>query len=287
MPIDAYSDKVFEFSDHPVENNAMAGNIRIIQIGETCLDQGAFIEEHIQICHEITYIVSGEGVLTDDKASEKCKAGDFHLVSKGTKHGIFADKNSRLRFIHFAFDFECGIPQKLEEFYGQCKSIFLHDHGTIRLLLNLLVDEYFNNAEFANIAKTGLAQAILVLIWRMVNTPTKPYKPENDAGFIGSTVYNIIKYIDGNLSSKLTVGKIAEEFSYSTGYISQLFKAKTGVPLKEYIVAMKMRYAEVLIREGKSSLEEIAEITGYESIQSFSKTFKKYTGHTPGNLRNI
>lgn len=283
----AYSDKVFEFSDHPLEGSAVAGDIRIIQIGETCLDNGAFIEEHIQICHEITYIISGEGVLTDDKSSTKCMAGDFHVVSKGTKHGIFADANSRLRFIHFAFDFEGGIPQKIDEFYGQCKSVMLHDNGNIRMMLNLLVDEYFNNAEFSNIAKCSLAQMILVLIWRMINTPTKPYKPENDKEFIGSTVYNIIKYIDGNLSTKLTVSKIAEQFSYSTGYISQLFKSKTGVPLKEYIVAMKMRYAEVLIREGKSSLEEIAEITGYESIQSFSKTFKKYTGHTPGNLRNI
>ncbi len=282
-----YSGKVFEFSDHPIEDRAKAGSIRIVQIGETCLDEGAFIEEHIQTCHEVTYVISGKGVLTDDKNSMQCSAGDFHVVSKGTKHGIFADKNSRLRFIHFAFDFEGDGSEEIESFYGQCKSLMLHDDGNIRMLLNLLVDEYFNNAAFSNMAKCSLSQMILVLIWRMMNTPTKPYKPEIDKGFIGSTVYNIIKYIDGNLSTKLTVSRVAEQFSYSTGYISQLFKAKTGVPLKEYIVAMKMRYAEVLIREGKSSLEEIAEITGYESIQSFSKTFKKYTGQTPGNLRNI
>ena len=281
---DLYSDKVFEFTNMFTDITEWIGNIRIVQIGETCLDKGASVAEHIQVCHEITLIVSGTGVLTADREKNKCHAGDIQIVSKGIKHSIVSDDDSRLRYIHFAFDFNEYNPKLLSEFYGQCKNVLLHDDGNISWILNMLVNEYANNADFTDIMKESLVRAALVLIWRRVNSQTSAYRPIISDSPIGSTVYNIIKYIDNNINEKLTVSSIAKKFSYSDEYISRLFKEKTGVSVKKYILATKMKYAQSLLAEKKCSVMEITELMGYSSIQAFCKAFKKHTGYTPGQF---
>lgn len=282
---DLYSGKVFEFSNIFFEDEAWHENIRIMQVGETCLDRGACIKEHIQTCHEITFIISGSGVLTADDERVECSVGDIQIISKGTKHSIISEKESRLRYIHFAFDFNEYAPKELSEFYGQCKNILLHDDGIIRMVLNMLVDEYYSNSEFTDIMRSCIVQILLIQIWRKIHIKTEKYAERVNSKPIGETVYNIIKFIDENISDKLTVAKVAKKFSYSSSYVSHLFKTKTGVSLKEYIIAIRMKYAESLIAEGKSTLAEITELTGYETIQAFCKVFKKYTGYTPSELR--
>lgn len=281
---DIYANKLFEFSNIFDNGNEWINNVRIIQIGETCLDKGASIREHIQTCNEITLLISGTGTVTADQEENKCGVGDIQIISKGIKHNITSDTNTPLRYIHFAFDFNDGAPETLSAFYGQCKNVILHDDGSIKWLLNLLVEEYANDAEFKNIMKNSLVYAVLVLIWRRVNTHTDQLPVFASKNPIGNTVYNIIKYIDRHADGKLTVNEIADKFSYSKEYISKLFKEKTGYSLKKYIIAMKMKYAQTLLSEKKCSLEEITDIMGYSSTQAFCKAFKKYTGYTPGQF---
>lgn len=223
---DMYSDKLFEFTNMFTDSSERIGNIEIIQIGETCLDKGASIEEHIQICHEMTLIISGTGAVVADREINKCGVGDIQIISKGIKHSIIADEDSRLRYIHFAFDFSDAEEQKLSDFFGKCKNVLMRDDGNIKWLLNMLVDEYINHAEFSDMMKNSLAHAALALTWRRANERTSAYRPKISGNPIGNTVYGIIKYVDGNIGTKLTVNGIAKNFSYSDEYISRLFKEK-------------------------------------------------------------
>ena len=254
-------------------------------MGETCLDKGACMEEHIQSCQEITYVISGSGLLIADNEQIRCSVGDMQIISKGVAHTIIADNDAPLRYIHFAFNFCDYEPRILAEFYENCRNIVIHDNGDIRNVLNMLVDEYFNSALFTDIVRNSLIQLLLTMIWRRVNLQINKYEPVMNKEPMTSIVYSVIKYIDKHLTEQLTVTGIADQFSYSSSYISRLFKTKTGVSLKEYIIAMKMNYAESLLKEGKSSLSEIAHLTGYDSVQSFCKRFKKHTGKTPGDIR--
>lgn len=282
---DLYTDKVFTFTKYFGNSNEFSGNIRIVQVGEVCLDRGACIEEHIQTCHEITLIVSGSGVLTADQEQFHCNVGDIQIISKGTWHNLISDEETSLRYLLFAFDFLDYEPQILSEFYGQCKNIILHDDHEIKAILNMLISEFFSSASFSEIMKANLIELLLIAVWRKANQEINTHQPIKSQKPIGRVVYDILKYIDKHLSEPLTVGRIAKDFSYSSNYISRLFKAKTGVSLKEYIITMRMNYAEQLLKGGQSSLAEISRIIGYESVQAFCKQFKKHTGKTPGDIR--
>lgn len=281
---DLYSEKLFEFTNVFIDKDEYIGDIKIVQVGETCLDKGASIGEHIQVCHEVTLIISGKGTFIADNEKNECSVGDIQIISKGVNHSIISDEDSILRYIHFAFDFNNYEPRELSEFYGQCKNVLIHDDGNIRWILNMLVDEYANNNAFTNIVKNSLVHTILVLIWRRANVQTSTYRPIISGNPIGNTVYSIIRYIDNNIDAKLTVNSVAKKFSYTDEYISRLFKEKTGVSLKKYIIATKMNYAQSLLAERRCSLTEIAELMGYSSTQAFCKAFKKHTGYAPGHF---
>ena len=280
-----YTDKIFEFSKVLGSSNEFVGNIQIIQVGETCLDRGACVEEHVQTCNEITCIISGRGILISDDQEKMCNVGDIQIISKGRRHCLMASGDTSLRYIHFAFRFRDYEPKVLIDFYEQCNNVILHDDGEIRGILNMIVDEYFNCALFTDIVRCNLINLLLVVLWRKMNNVTGRYQPIMLNESISSVVYDITKYIEKHISDTLTVSGIAETFSYSSNYISKLFKAKMGVSLKEYIVTARMNYAETMLKEGKSSITEIAKMAGYHSVQAFGKAFKKYSGKPPGDIR--
>lgn len=285
--LESYSNKLFEFSKVLSEDEKLswADNVQVMQVGETCLDKGAFIEEHIQRCHEVTLVISGSGLLTADNERIPCSVGDIQIISKGVSHSVIADKDSTFRYIHFAFNFYEYKPKYLYEFYEQCGNVIMHDTGNIRSILNLIVEEYFNVQMYGETVRSSLIQVLLIMLWRKANLVLARQESSENVKVIGATVYNIMKYIDEHLSEPITVKDIADKFSYSCRHVSRLFKEKTGTSIKEYIIDTRMKRAETMLEEGKLSLLEIANITGYESVQSFCKRFKMHTGKTPSELR--
>lgn len=281
---DEYSGKLYEFTNWFNDKNERLGDIKIIQIGETCVDKGACIEEHIQTCCEITLIISGTGTVTADNNEDRCKAGDIQIVSKDVRHCLTADDDSRLRYIHFAFEFAGNSMKTLFEFYEDCHSLMLHDDGSVRSVLNILVDEYAGNDEYSETMKNSLVHTVLILVWRIAHERERIYPEFIGEKHVGNTVYRIIKYIDRNIDKKLTVSGIAESFSYGKEYISRLFKEKTGYSLKQYILILKMNYAKTLLIDGKCSLSEVAGLSGYGSVQPFCKAFKKHVRLTPSQF---
>ena len=48
-----------------------------------------------------------------------------------------------------------------------------------------------------------------------------------------------------------------------------------------YIHEVRIKKAVNLLNEGKHSIKEIAELTGYENLNNFYKYFKIFKGNTP------
>jgi transcriptional regulator GlxA family with amidase domain len=68
-------------------------------------------------------------------------------------------------------------------------------------------------------------------------------------------------------------------------HFNKLFREKYGVSPMRYLIQCRMAVAKDLLVRSPLSLWEIAEKTGYESIHSFSKAFKKLECVSPGGYR--
>lgn len=100
-------------------------------------------------------------------------------------------------------------------------------------------------------------------------------------------LYNdIVDYIKWSRSEPLKVSQIASHFSYNEKYLSHLFRQKSGITLKQYMLEQKMELAKFLLTDTNQNINEIAAQLGYKDSHNFMKSFKKIVGLTPTEFRN-
>ncbi|MBQ7636051.1 MAG: response regulator [Lachnospiraceae bacterium] len=93
-----------------------------------------------------------------------------------------------------------------------------------------------------------------------------------------STIERIRDYIERNYKdSKLNLTFVAQQFGFSSSYLSRRFKQETGKNFIEYLTACRMERAIYLAGENYKMFCTSAEV-GIPDTAYFGKCFKKYTG---------
>ncbi len=92
----------------------------------------------------------------------------------------------------------------------------------------------------------------------------------------------IVNYVDNHYrESDMSLGKLAQTFSYTEKYLSSLFKKNMHIGFVAYLNNLRVQYANELIDKGEGNISEISAACGYSDYTYFSKVFKKSTGTTP------
>ncbi|XEC96658.1 helix-turn-helix domain-containing protein [Paenibacillus tarimensis] len=94
-----------------------------------------------------------------------------------------------------------------------------------------------------------------------------------------------IDFIEEHLQESLALDEIAEAASMSLPNLYRMFYAMTGHPIKEYIRKRRTSEAAIALRQTFLPMIEIGFNYGFETYQTFIKTFKRNTGLTPGQYR--
>lgn len=94
----------------------------------------------------------------------------------------------------------------------------------------------------------------------------------------------IIDYLQHNINRSVRVEELASMFYLSPYYISDQFRKRTGVGIKQYHENLRMYHALQRLKERKYSITEIAEELGYENIHYFSRRFKAHFGYPPSHI---
>ncbi|TBL74008.1 helix-turn-helix domain-containing protein [Paenibacillus thalictri] len=89
------------------------------------------------------------------------------------------------------------------------------------------------------------------------------------------------RYDDPNLNISL----IGEKFDMKATYLSKLFKDQTGEGLLDYINKVRIGKAKEMIAAQHKNVTDVASLVGYNDVNAFIRTFKKYEGITPGKYK--
>jgi AraC-type DNA-binding domain-containing proteins len=95
-----------------------------------------------------------------------------------------------------------------------------------------------------------------------------------------SLIYSLINFIHKNLSEKLSLDKLAQQFFINKYHLCTLFKNVTGVSPNQYIINCRIIRAKELLSKNLS-VETVCEITGFNNLSHFSRTFKQHIGCSP------
>ena len=91
----------------------------------------------------------------------------------------------------------------------------------------------------------------------------------------------ILDYLDQNLGENITITSLCAKFNLSPTYLKRLFREKVADSPIHHLILLRIAEAKRLIREEEQNFTQIAELTGFNSIHYFSRSFKAVTGMTP------
>ena len=138
-------------------------------------------------------------------------------------------------------------------------------------------------------AEQTVKNLLELLFLRLLRQNTADPDPQSSAqpSTDNALVLSVLKIIEKNICEKISLDFIAKQVGYSVSRISSVFKTYTGMSVIDYYIRQRIRKAQELIFENKHSFQEISDAMNFDSVQYFSWQFKKITGMSPSQYRNI
>jgi AraC-like DNA-binding protein len=220
------------------------------------------------------WTIGGENFFVD--------AGNLIFVPEGIRHSAVSvgAQSFRAIFVHFTarvLGVQCvldllGFPHKVDG------------------------DEKFANAvfELARLSRLkpqgwNLRGAALVtdLILRCVQEQPQRFRPTaspKDAKAIKllCPAFQLFASTEG----KVTVSDLAKAAMCSPTHLRRLFQKAIGMSPKEWLLERRLQKAAQLLQTTDKTVQQIADICGFESLSHFIRYFKAKFGTTPSQYRN-
>ncbi|WP_405171249.1 response regulator [Paenibacillus sp. FSL H8-0280] len=104
----------------------------------------------------------------------------------------------------------------------------------------------------------------------------------------GNLIDRVIAYLEENMgNAEVGLSSTAAAFYVSSGHLGRLMKKETGQTFVEYLTQLRMKKAEMLLKQTDMKGYEIGEQVGIPDPHYFSVLFKKHIGRSMNEYRNV
>ena len=91
-----------------------------------------------------------------------------------------------------------------------------------------------------------------------------------------------VEYMHKNYTDvSVTNGVLAEISGISEIYFRKRFQQRFGISPHQYLLDLRISHAKQLLMEGRMTVSQLAEASGFSGVYHFSRTFKNRCGITP------
>lgn len=94
-----------------------------------------------------------------------------------------------------------------------------------------------------------------------------------------------VAYLDTHFAEPLPIDILVRRIGYSRSRFFDLFREHTGLTPHEYLVRLRIRKAEALLRSSATPVRAVAQAVGFADYIHFTSVFKRYTGCTASEIR--
>ena len=268
------------------------GGVSLIQLADITARLGWSVDPHVQFCHEIIVILEGEAVMAYNAHRFNMQAGDMVIIPDGVIHDVryVSPLNTRMLLLGIRLD-EDADPRFKSTFSVATSDDTVqprHCPQNLRILFDMLIDEYFNRDEHSHQMIESLLQVLLVQCCRQYSdVPRTPLVPLNINSTNDPLTSQLCQYIREHAVEMSSLEELSREFSYSYSYLSHHFKRVAGYSIKDYWDHYRFAHVLQLMRDSSLSITEIAEQLHYQSIHTFSRSFRTRFGMSPSNFRRM
>ena len=223
--------------------------------------------------------------------------GDFVLAWPMEMHGIVDADREQSLVIQFGNSFMNSLfdLQRIMHFYKNLHVVCKNSHPELAAELKELTLE-MKNIFFSNDNNKELKCCMLLMRFMLtLDEHRKEFAPELDPNAINGYTDDVMRrmmmvtdYIKNNLTADdLSQSAMAEMAGISKDYFSRIFKNLTGMNYSKWLNTVRIEKAIELLSQKNMTLTEVAMMSGFQSIPSFNRVFRKDKGMAPGEYRNL
>lgn len=151
------------------------------------------------------------------------------------------------------------------------------------------IKSYMGDGMSARLFYEGKVDEILSLVLeraKRIGADIKA-KERSVSGADLEALISVAAYIDDHFQENISAFFLAQMACMSPAKLKYAFKGVYHTTIQQYIVARRMTQAECLLRDTELPVAQIAELSGYQRLSSLSEMFRKHTGMTPVEYRNM
>lgn len=234
---------------------------------------------------EILYLLSGSGWHTIGKYRYPTSAGDLVIINSGVLHEEKVRGKEPLEFYCCAVTNLSLKGKKRGQLIDEDRVPVLESGSQKQIvedLFKVIQKESMSENVWKNEICTFLASALVLKVAEMTQGSECMDSQEQKEHWMIEKVQN---YMEQNFRDKISLQDMAEIVSVTPWYLERVFKKYTGDSLNQYLIHLKLGYAQNLFRDTSKSIAQVAEEVGYDNPSYFSQLFKKKFGVTPGAYR--
>ena len=235
--------------------------------------------------HEIIQLLEGDVEFIIGSEIYHLQTGDLLLIRAGSYHTRKLNSNIyKRRVIEFEepyLQISSNISKELLLPYNKDNQDFnplIPSQSVKKYHLDSLFDKIEDLIIDSNKSKDFIPIHIMSLLVEFNNIFVS--NPQKTNIYTIHSITEIIKYIDNNISRKITLNDLEKAVNLSKYYISHLFKETMGISIFNYIIERKIRHAEYLIRQGVQPTQA-SMMVGYYNYSNFYENYKKITRTKP------
>lgn len=268
-----YEKKIISNRDFPVEI--------LIKRSSNLTEQKAIFGLHWHEHIELHYIISGVLEGTVDRRPYVVRAGDLAVFNGNVLHSGFCSSEVTTFVIIF----------KMEDLAGEFadkKIVFQEIVSQDEFVKGLMTDIY-EEYERKEIGYLLVCKGkILQLITYLTRNYAKAILTEKEGLKHMKKLerLNIVRqYIEQHYAEDITNGELAELIHLSEDRFNHLFKECLGVSPLQYMNEVRLDKAMQLVKCGRCSVTEVAEMVGFADYNYFGRLFRRKFGVTPTQVK--
>ena len=258
---------------------------------------GWVAERETHFAFEIMIILEGTQRTEFEGRSYDFVEGDIILIPPGTSHENSCVSKEGMRYfcVHFDID-DPGIQQNLLMYcpikLSKDNDFFQEIERVLYTYIKLLEKDDFSLREKLLIEKL-LIELVLSLLDYATFEQEKMATSDNSTLVLAKSIADTIQqnfrsFTEYPLEENrqlISMNYIAASLNISESTMLKVFRKVYSVSPKKYLDQLRYNQSKFLLHQPKLSVNEIAEIIGYQNLSHFSRQFKKWSNLSPKEYR--
>ena len=122
-------------------------------------------------------------------------------------------------------------------------------------------------------------------IYGLIGYGVTHQKSDNTPIIKNAKLRDAVLYIESRFDESVTLPDIAKAAGMNHTTLTALMKEELGLTAIEYLMKYRITVAEKQLEFTSVPIKDIANMTGFKTVQHFSRVFKSQTGATPAEFR--